>query len=326
MAPFARSQLSDEAIRTRTETVFGICPCDFQIRLCRAQLQRKNVISIAATGSGKTLSYLMTLPFSNESIIIIVTALVVLGEQFVQVAEKAGFPAISVNAENATNETFKDIAARKYRVVVLSPELLLKRHGHCEKFLWSNKMFVSKIQNIVFDEGHCIIQWGKTFRIEYGKVDQIFRRLWKVPVCISSATIPPKMLKEIDTLFGFSSTNRLLSKRSNDRTNITYTVRRMKHSQASYEDLAFLVPKDWKEGDPVLPKFMIFFDSKNEAEEAAQYLRSRVSPALRAKIPWFHAGMTPYFRREEVDNLKSGETWGLAATDSGGMVRVFIQK
>ena len=94
----------------------------------------------------------------------------------------------------------------------------------------------------------------------------------------------------------------------------------MKHTQTSFEDLAFLVPKDWKEGDPVPKKFMVFFDSKKDAEAASKYLCSRVSLELREKIPWFHAGMTRFFRTEEVDDLKSGEVWGFAATDSGGMV------
>ncbi|KAI0074536.1 hypothetical protein K474DRAFT_1578834, partial [Panus rudis PR-1116 ss-1] len=94
---------------------------------------------------------------------------------------------------------------------------------------------------------------------------------------------------------------------------------RMKYSQGSFEDLGFLIPKNWKEGDPVPPKFMIFFDNKTEAENAAKYLQSRISPELSAKVPWFHAGMTHFFRADQVLNLKSGEVWGLAATDSGGM-------
>lgn len=107
MPPASNPTLSDDEIWIKTQDIFTKRPCNFQIKLCRAQLERKNIISIAATGSGKTLSYLMTLPFSQDSIIIIITALVVLGDQFVSEAAQAGYSAISVSAENDNEKTFK---------------------------------------------------------------------------------------------------------------------------------------------------------------------------------------------------------------------------
>lgn len=130
------------------------------------------------------------------------------------------------------------------------------------------------------------------------------------------------MVKMLEKKFDWATTDYLLFKRSNDHSNINYVIRRMKHSQALYEDLAFLVPKGWTEGNPISPKFMVFFDNKKEAEGAVKYLMSCVSQDLRNKVPWFHAGMTKFFRRKEVENLKTGGVWGFAATDSGEMVRV----
>src|ERR1700683_4809664 len=78
----------------------------FQCRLGTAQLEGHNIIRIAATGSGKTLLYLITLPFSGGKIIILVSALNVLRDQFVAETEKAGYPAISVTVENNNDGTF----------------------------------------------------------------------------------------------------------------------------------------------------------------------------------------------------------------------------
>ena len=97
---------SFDELHTKMEEIFGKKPCLFQCRLGIAQLKGHNIISIAATGSGKTLSYLITLPFSDGKIIILVSALNVLGEQFVAKIEKASYPAISVTAENDNDRTF----------------------------------------------------------------------------------------------------------------------------------------------------------------------------------------------------------------------------
>ncbi|PSS32230.1 hypothetical protein PHLCEN_2v1999 [Hermanssonia centrifuga] len=318
--------LSDDDIRSKTEDVFGKRPCDFQIKLCRAQLEHKNIISIAATGSGKTLSYLMTLPLTGiDSVLIIVTALNVLGDQFEREAQSAGFSAISVNAENDTDEVFTNIKNLKYRVVIFSPNIMVKRGGRCQKFLWPDKKFISKVLNIIFDEAHCIPQWGNTFRPEYGQVGDLMWHLPGVPIYLSSATIPSTMITELKEKFNLSD-NYVMFQRSNDRPNIALVVKRMVYAQGSFEDLGFLVPKDWKTSQPLPQKFMIFFDNKREAEGAAAYLTSRVSLQLRDKIPWFHAGMTRFFRVEEIElfcrtsgDEPTGGVWGFAATDSGGM-------
>ena len=101
---------STAEIYVKTQEVFGKTPCLFQIELClaqlRAQYSNQDIISIAPTGSGKTLCFLMPLLFSNK-ITIIVTALNLLGEQFSQQAKDAGISAVAVTAANNTRETFQ---------------------------------------------------------------------------------------------------------------------------------------------------------------------------------------------------------------------------
>lgn len=142
--------------------------------------------------------------------------------------------------------------------------------------------------------------------------------LANVPFYITSATIPRSMISDIkDKLF---IKNCQLFQRTNDRPNIHLMVRKMQHPQNTYHDLAFLIPKSWTPDQPLPWKFMVFFNSKKEAEDAALYLMNLVPLEVREKFLWFHAGMSGFFRVEQIESFRNGETWGLELTDAGGMV------
>lgn len=173
---------------------------------------------------------------------------------------------------------------------------------------------------MVFDEAHCILKWGNSFRPEYAQVTNILHFLPSLPLYLLSATMPPPMIRALAEHFRFSK-DHLLFQRSNDRSNIHLALRKMQYPQNSYHDLAFLIPRNWKEGDPIPIPFLVFFNSKKEAEQAVLYLMSRVTVALRKKFCWFHAGMSSLFRIEKMEDFKNGEMWGLFMTDVGGMVR-----
>ena len=109
-------------------------------------------------------------------------------------------------------------------------------------------------------------------------------------------------------------------RRNTDRPNIFLVVERMKHPANSYEDLAFIIKKNLGPGDELPPKFLVFFNSRAEAQAGTEFLRARLSPELRDKVKWFHSGMTDQFREEEMHALIIGELLGEGATDAAGMV------
>lgn len=53
-------------------------------------------------------------------------------------------------------------------------------------------------------------------------------------------------------------------------------------------------------------------------------LRKRLPSTIRYKISWFHSEMTEEYREQELEKLRKGEIWGICATDSFGMVCLFI--
>ena len=70
-------------------------------------LEQWDVITIAATGSGKSLIYWMALLFIKHGIVVLVTPLKLLGVQFVGVLERNELTAVSMTASNSSNELFE---------------------------------------------------------------------------------------------------------------------------------------------------------------------------------------------------------------------------
>ncbi|KAF8430431.1 hypothetical protein L210DRAFT_3418105 [Boletus edulis BED1] len=112
----------------------------------------------------------------------------------------------------------------------------------------------------------------------------------------------------------------IVLRRSSDRPNIKIGIRQIKYALSSFADLAFLVPAGYKESDPPLPKFLVFFDNISDSIAAARFLRRRLPRALKDAIKWFNADMSVTFKETELDNLLTGKTRGLCTTTSFGTV------
>ena len=207
-------------------------------------------------------------------------------------------------------------------MVVINPEILMTS-DHVEA-MWRKPKVTSRLLSIIFDEAHCISQWG-SFRSEYLHVGALRQSIPdRVPFYIPSATLPPLVLRDIVEILSLRPENTEYILCSNDRPEIRLAVRGMVFPANSFQDLAFLIPEGFKEGDPPPAKFLVFFSDRKITEAAARYLQSRLPGSLVDKIKWFHAINTPEYRVEEVDNLRDGNTMGYCCTDSFGVVCYII--
>lgn len=190
--------------------------------------------------------------------------------------------------------------------------------GEVEK-LWKTASFTKRILNFIFDEGHCISQWG-TFRKEYLNLGQLcYLILERIPFYVALTTLPlPILLDVVDILkIRLDQAEQIL--RSNDRPEISLLVRGLTFSAKSFQDLAFLIPEGFRTGDSVKP-FLVFFDTKSDAQNACKAMRKRLPREDRHKIKWFHADLTQQQRELLCEQMRAGEIWGLFCTDAFGMV------
>ena len=100
-------------------------------------------------------------------------------------------------------------------------------------------------------------------------------------------------------------------------------MHKMEHPINSYHDLASIIKQHMTSGDPKPPKFLVFFNSRAEAQARAEFLSEQLAAKLQDKVKWFHSGMTDEFREVEVHALLIDDVYGHAATDATGTVRLF---
>ena len=92
---------SDEEVQDQVEAMFGFHPCPWQIHVVHAIQNGNDVITIAPTGSRKSMTYWMPVLFIKYGISVIVTPLKLLGAQFSEMLG-VGISAILITAANAT--------------------------------------------------------------------------------------------------------------------------------------------------------------------------------------------------------------------------------
>ncbi|RDB20670.1 ATP-dependent DNA helicase RecQ [Hypsizygus marmoreus] len=317
----ARQEWTIKQIHDLVQAKFGKRACWLQVKIALALRAGKDVVGIAPTGAGKTLSFwialLMALEEGEDKMIFVVTPLNLLGKQNVEALDKAGLKAIAVSRENATSETFKDIEAGKYHVVIINPELLMGNSDVAK--LWTKPNVTKRILYFTFDEGHCISQWGKFWK-EYLHVGDLRYLIPEtIPFFVASATLPPAVLLDVVEILRLRPDKTEHITQSNDRPEIRLMVRGLTFPASSFRDLEFLIPKGFKEGDPPIQKFLIFFDNTKEAEAACRHLRTLLPSSLRKRLKYFHSTMTQAYRDEELVEMRDSRTWGLCCTDAFGM-------
>ncbi|TFK20869.1 P-loop containing nucleoside triphosphate hydrolase protein, partial [Coprinopsis marcescibilis] len=246
------------------------------------------------TGLGKTLTFFAPLLFNNNGIKIIITALNVLGEKNEQELKELGINAINITAATNMQQTFKDIAQGKYRVIITSPEVIMND---------------SKFQ----------FEWGNDFRPDYADLGRL---RWILPSHVHfhvvSATMPDSTLADVKKKLQMKDSETVIIRRSNDRPNVHITVEEMKFSAASAKDVERILRTHvWSVSPP--PSFMVFANARRETERGVESAWENLPDDMRKKIIWFHAGMSDKFWRESIERIRKGEVYGGWFTDCGGM-------
>ncbi len=174
-----------------------------QYEAIEAVLTRKRTIVVQKTGWGKSLVYFISARMISElqrgSMTIIISPLLVLMDNQMNLAKKAGLQCAALNSRvkgKAREIMLEDLTDGRYNLLFTTPETMYSK----------DVQEIVKKLNIglfVVDECHCISDWGHDFRLEYGKLHRIIEDLPdSVSVLGTTATANDRVIADLKKQFG----------------------------------------------------------------------------------------------------------------------------
>jgi ATP-dependent DNA helicase RecQ len=289
----------DAGLRALRE-VFGLE--DFrpgQAAVVEAQLQGRDVLAVAPTGSGKSISYWVPAVVGG-GLTLVVSPLIALMKDQVDRLRARGVPAAFINS---TQERSVQVAALhaagvgRLRLLYVAPERF-SRPGFLDRVAELG------VVRFVVDEAHCISSWGHDFRPEYRQLDRALAACGRPPVAGFTATATPTVRDDITRSIGMHDP--LVQVTGFNRPNLRMAAFRCRGDGGKREALLRLL-------DPGAGRALVYTGTVAAAEEVAQLLHGRLAAS------YYHGKMADDDRRRVQDEFAAGRIRVVVATSAFGM-------
>ena len=281
-----------------------------QGEIVRSLLSGKDALIVLPTGGGKSICFQLP-ALLQTGLTLVISPLVALMENQVQELRDRHLPAASLHSQLPSyqrKQTLKLLEKQSLHLLYLSPETLLSPPVW-ERLIKPNL----KINGLILDEAHCLVQWGEVFRPAYRRLGAVRSALLqskpagtRIAIAAFTATANPKaratirqcLQLENPQLFLFSPYRKNL----HINVQIVWTPRGRKQKM-----LKFIGSKRKKAG-------LVYVRSRRDSEELAQWLSS-----LKYNVEAYHAGLSAEQRREIEENWLQGKTQFVICTSAFGM-------
>ena len=269
-----------------------------QEEIIESILSDEDTLAIMPTGGGKSICYQIP-ALAMEGTCIVISPLISLMKDQVDVLKSKGIPAESVNSLMSTrevNEVLHNAVNGDYKMLYISPERL------------QTKKFAEIINHIdisfiAVDEAHCISEWGHDFRPAYLKIPETLDPNRGYPIAAFTATATKEVQEDIVENLDLDEPNRFI--KGFDRPNLTYITRTTEDKIRSCIDII----RSSGSGSTI-----IYAGTRKRVEEFYEALKMED-----IKVDMYHAGLPDDYRNETQEKFFNGKIKTIVATNAFGM-------
>lgn len=256
-----------------------------QLPIVLAALSGKSVLVVSPTGSGKTLCFQLPAVLRRGLTMVVSPLKTLMSEQVSDLLAKK-IPATFVNSDLSAEEKqtrFSLLGRGAIKLLYLAPERFFVRNEDERA-----RLKQTKPSFIVVDEAHCVDQWGRDFRREYGRLKEVREKLGSPPVLAFTATAGREMQQRILASLGIEDAEVFV--RDVDRPNIAL-LRQKCAPEKRPEEIANLLRLPQLRNQ----KAMVFVPSTKVGEELQSALGK-----LGLEVPLYHSRLGNAWERQEL--------------------------
>jgi ATP-dependent DNA helicase RecQ len=168
-----------------------------QAEVVDAQLENRDVLAVAPTGSGKSLSYWVPAILGN-GLTVVVSPLIALMKDQVDRLVAHGVRAAFINStlnSAEQRERMEAASSGAYQLLYVAPERF-SRPG------FTARLSALSVRRFIVDEAHCISTWGHDFRPDYRLIGGAIEECGRPPIGAFTATATPDVRKDIAANLG----------------------------------------------------------------------------------------------------------------------------
>jgi len=281
-----------------------------QGEIIRSLLEKQDALIVMPTGGGKSICFQLP-ALLQTGLTLVISPLVALMENQVQELQQLQLPAALLHSELPTWEKKKTLQAlerQELRLLYLSPETLLTTP------VWERLCHPRlKINGLILDEAHCLVQWGETFRPAYMRLGAVRAALLKckppgtkMSLAAFTATADPTVQKTIQKVLQLQQPQLFLI--NPFRKNLRLKVKTVWTPKGRRQQLLKFIQLHSNQAG------LVYVRSRKDAEELAEWLQS-----FNYRTAAYHAGLSAEERREIEASWLSGKSQFIVCTCAFGM-------